>query len=72
MRRLGIAFGYWLLAITPLAADELKKIDPRQLPAAASGTIDFARDIQPILAKNCLACHGPAKQRGGLRLDSRD
>ena len=33
--------------------------------------IDFARDVRPILAARCIACHGPAKQRGDLRLDSR-
>ena len=33
---------------------------------------DFAQQIQPILVKNCINCHGPDKQRGGLRLDIRD
>lgn len=33
--------------------------------------IDFARDAKPILAARCLACHGPEKQKGNLRLDSR-
>ena len=28
------------------------------------------RDVKPVLAKNCYACHGPEKQRGGLRLDT--
>src|SRR4051812_38901646 len=31
---------------------------------------EFTRDIQPILAKHCVSCHGPDKQRGSLRLDS--
>src|SRR5271157_760411 len=31
--------------------------------------IDFARDVRPILAERCYACHGPSKQKGGLRLD---
>jgi mono/diheme cytochrome c family protein len=31
--------------------------------------VDYAREVRPILAKNCVACHGPDKQRGGLRLD---
>ncbi len=31
--------------------------------------LDFAREVRPILAKHCLACHGAEKQRGGLRLD---
>src|SRR5262245_39747186 len=33
--------------------------------------IDFARDIQPILQKNCYECHGPKKTKARLRLDSR-
>jgi hypothetical protein len=31
--------------------------------------IDFARDIQPILAERCLLCHGPDEAEAGLRLD---
>ena len=33
--------------------------------------IDFNREIRPILAENCLTCHGPdkSKRKGGLRLD---
>ncbi len=37
-------------------------------PAAAA--VDFRRDIQPILTRACLGCHGGAKHKGGLRLDS--
>ena len=41
---------------------------------AADGKVDYARQIRPILADNCFACHGPdAKQRqAGLRLDVRE
>lgn len=38
------------------------------LPAAES--VDYLGQIKPILAKNCYACHGAQKQRGGLRLDT--
>ena len=31
---------------------------------------DFSRDIQPLLAKRCFACHGPDTQEAGLRFDS--
>ncbi|MEX0669775.1 MAG: DUF1553 domain-containing protein [Pirellulales bacterium] len=37
--------------------------------AGAGDSIDFSRDIQPLLAKRCVACHGPDTQEGGLRLD---
>lgn len=39
--------------------------------AQAPAKVDFAQDIQPILKQNCVSCHGPAKQSGGLRLDQR-
>jgi hypothetical protein len=32
----------------------------------------FEREIRPVLATQCLKCHGEAKQEGGLRLDSLD
>jgi hypothetical protein len=31
--------------------------------------VDFARDIQPLLAEKCLLCHGTDDQQSGLRLD---
>src|SRR5215469_15586006 len=37
---------------------------------AAAEPIDYAHDIQPILAKHCTSCHGAKKQRSSLRLDS--
>jgi mono/diheme cytochrome c family protein len=38
--------------------------------ASADGPVDYLRDVKPILAKHCYACHGPDKQRSGLRLDT--
>lgn len=34
-------------------------------------SVDFNRDVRPILSNRCLACHGPdsAHREGGLRLD---
>ena len=32
----------------------------------------FRRDIAPILAKACVGCHGPDKQKGDLRIDTLD
>jgi hypothetical protein len=39
---------------------------------SAAEKVDFARDIRPILANNCYKCHGPAVQKGKLRLDQHD
>jgi hypothetical protein len=39
---------------------------------AADAKLDFAKDIQPILQQQCFKCHGAEKQKGKLRLDSRD
>jgi hypothetical protein len=36
---------------------------------AAEKPLRFDRDIRPILSEHCYACHGPAKQEAGLRLD---
>ena len=46
---------------------------PRGVSAQTTAEpIDFSRQIQPILAKRCYACHGPDKAEGGLRLNSKE
>ncbi|MCA9009692.1 MAG: DUF1549 domain-containing protein, partial [Planctomycetaceae bacterium] len=34
--------------------------------------VSFAQDVQPILAKRCFACHGPAEQQAGVALHVRE
>src|SRR3954467_2728571 len=43
-------------------------------PRAAAADVDFARDVRPVLAEHCFACHGPDEKarKAGLRLDTRD
>ena len=42
--------------------------------AAGAPAVDFNRDVRPILAENCFACHGPdaGQRKAGLRLDLRE
>src|SRR5262249_32805893 len=46
------------------AAPAAEGIDPEQVKF-------FEAEVRPVLAENCWKCHGPQKQKGGLRLDSR-
>ena len=46
--------------------------DEKTLPPAAPRDVDFARDVRPLFASRCDACHGPKKQESGFRLDVRD
>ena len=33
---------------------------------------DFQKDIQPLMTKYCVECHGASKPKAGVRLDSYD
>lgn len=39
-------------------------------PVSADAVRFFESRIRPVLAENCFRCHGPDKQKDGLRLDS--
>jgi mono/diheme cytochrome c family protein len=41
------------------------------LGARAAAPPDFDHDVRPILQQYCFKCHGPEKQKGGLRLDQK-
>ena len=60
-----------LLTVAALAALALPWASLRAQNPAAAATVDYARDIEPILAQHCYECHGAAKARGKLRLDLR-
>ncbi len=47
---------------------------PLRLPAAEPSGAElefFENQVRPLLAGRCYKCHGPNKQKGGLRVDSR-
>jgi mono/diheme cytochrome c family protein len=60
------------VALPANAAPKRRGIDPLDLPEPVQRTVKYFGDIHPLLAEKCVACHGPEKQKGGLRLDSRE
>lgn len=52
------------LAVAALAASA-------QGDAKQAQKVDFKKEIEPILRKSCVECHGPKKQKSKLRLDNK-
>jgi mono/diheme cytochrome c family protein len=59
------------LFVAALLGVPLSLASAEELPPASTAIVDFAKDIQPLLRKNCYSCHGAEHQEGGLRLDQR-
>ncbi|MFO0953998.1 MAG: DUF1553 domain-containing protein [Isosphaeraceae bacterium] len=62
--RTALALTFLLFSIAP-GAGRAEEPSPDQVRF-------FETKVRPALAENCFKCHGPQKQRGGLRLDSRE
>ena len=43
-----------------------------QLPPAVDRTVEFRKDVQPILEASCVKCHGRGKAKGDWKLDTRE
>lgn len=60
-------------ATDPVAAEALETflqvLDTPAIPDRLNGAALFENHVRPILAEHCYSCHGPEKQKGGLRLD---
>src|SRR5215471_7943426 len=69
MPRKGLLCGVPVLLCTSIA---MYAADEPALPPAAKTKVEFARDIEPLLAKRCFVCHGAQQQMSGLRLDQRE
>ena len=53
----------------PTSAKQAETLAPAR-PAEAPGPAGYAA-VQPIFTARCVRCHGPEKQKNGLRLDTR-
>lgn len=79
---IGLLLAGWLTlagwggaAVAVAHAEELKGTKAGEQPTETRPDqqipVDFATEIQPLLARNCYACHGPDQQEGSLRFDDR-
>ena len=64
---LGLALTLGSMGAAPLTPDQIQS-----LPPPAPRTVEFARDIQPIIASSCVKCHARGRAKGGLQLDTRE
>ncbi len=61
-----------ILSVVPVVAAQTGVVDERTAPKTSGppgpsrGNLDrFAQDASSILIGKCVACHGPAKKKGG-------
>jgi len=58
---------WWVAAGLALA---LVVVPHKVANAAGSSPVNYATQVKPILTQRCVTCHGAAKPKGGLRLDT--
>jgi cytochrome c553 len=58
------------LSLGLLGADS--KVPPPTLPPPVERGVDFKAEVYPIFKAACFRCHGPEKQKGKYRMDTRE
>src|SRR5919108_391153 len=54
-----------------LLALALPVVAHAEQPSAVAPRVDYDKEVRPLLAQHCYACHGDEVQQAGLRLDRR-
>lgn len=47
-------------------------LDLGKLPLPVPRKVDFEKDVYPIFTEKCISCHGPKKQKGRYRIDTKE
>jgi WD40 repeat protein len=64
----GLLFSTGLVSLGLLSSDLVRA--EQSAPQTAQAAVEYGRDIAPLLARNCLACHNAKKPEGGLNLET--
>jgi cytochrome c553 len=75
---LATAAGVWLVALTACQYGVSNPTTPSNTAATSTSTasstpsssLTYTADIQPILASDCVSCHGPATRAAGIDLST--
>jgi hypothetical protein len=70
----GLVFSLMISVELPVSPARTGDPEPKKgsVEKTDPATVEFfEKNVRPILATRCQGCHGPAKQKGGLRLDAR-
>jgi mono/diheme cytochrome c family protein len=61
-----------LLSVPVAFAADKPRIDISKIPLPVPRKVDFTREVYPIFKESCFSCHGPEKQKGKYRMDTRE
>lgn len=59
-----------MIGLSLIVAVVLVPAEPYADGAPLRPPVNYTKEIKPLLAQKCVACHGEARPRGGLRLDT--
>ena len=68
----GAALWSVLLALPLLAQVPIPPAQLAKLPPALKRPVDFKTEVYPLFKATCFKCHGPEKQKGKYRMDTRE
>ena len=61
-----------VVAAPAVLGAEKARIDVAKMPLPVARKVDFTREVYPIFKESCFSCHGPEKQKGKYRMDTRE
>ncbi|MCW5559686.1 MAG: hypothetical protein KIT22_17865, partial [Verrucomicrobiae bacterium] len=72
IRIVALAAGAALGSAAVGAAEAPKPVDISKIPLPVPRSVDFVKEVYPLFKESCISCHGPDKQKGKYRMDSRE